>query len=403
MAGGKKTILKIIGVGLAVLVAAGGYAYYRNSRTTAVSGITLESRQIAETAQAAGKVSGGGDIAVSFQRTGQLDRMTVKTGDRVSRGVLLASLSREALNNQRRQQENSIREAELSLESLRRYELPQARQRVQQAAAEAAYQADILAKQRQLYLEGGLSEVEFRRVQLESEQAAASLEIVRQELSILENNTVAQRQLQIRMARESLAGLDIQLAQSKVYAPQDGIIIATSATAGEFIQAGQEIFRLLPLSGQTEVEVQADEKAFGRIRNGQKATVTADALPGQTFTGQVVRVAPTIDGQRGTFTVTVAVKPAVADMVPNLAVRVDIETAAPRQGLALEQRFVFRDSGGDYVWIAPDGLAQRQAVSTVDLGNGYLEITDGIQAGATVLEGLDLVEGQRVRITAAGR
>lgn len=400
----KKKILKlIVMLAAAVLIMAVGYYYYQSGQIVLVTAVAVEEKIIVETAQASGKVSGGSDIAISFQRAGQIASLPVKTGDKVSQGQVLASLNMDELKNQRLRQESSYSQAVLNLSRLKALDLPQARQRESQAAGEAAYKASILEKQRQLYQQGGLSEIEYQRIKKESNQAAADLEIARQERAILQSNTIPQGELSVKIARESLAGIDLELAQSTVKAPLAGTIVEKSANAGEFVQAGQVVCRLIPSSGSTEIEVQADERAFDRIKSGQKATVVTDALPGRVFSAQVSKVSPTVDAERGTFEVTLTISPAVEEMPPNLAVRVEIETGTAHQGLAIEQQFLGQDSGGAYVWIAENGLAQRQEVSAQDLGNGYFEIISGLQPGMTVIDALNLTAGQRVKLTSEGR
>ena len=403
MAEVKKIIKNGVLIGAAALLLGAGFYYYQNGKTVAVTAVTVSEKIIVETAQAAGKVSGGADIAVSFQRAGQIISLPVKTGDRVIKNQVLASLNRDELENQRRLQESSASQAGLDLSRLKALDLPQAKQREIQAVDEAAYKASIFKKQLQVYQQGGLSEIEFQRVKKESDQAAADLAIARQARAILENNTIPQGELQVKIARETLAGLDIQLAQSVLRAPLAGIIAETAANAGEFVQAGQMVCRLIPQSDRTEIEVQADERSFGRIKKGQKGTVVSDSLPGKVFSALVSKVAPTIDGARGTLLVTLTISPAVEAMPPNLAVRVEIETGTAHQGRAIEQRYLGQDSKGAYVWIMENGLAKRQDLAVRDLGNGFFEITSGWQKGMTVVDGLNLTAGQRVKLTVEGK
>ena len=94
--------------------------------------------------------------------------------------------------------------------------------------------------------------------------------------------------------RAKLHADELQLAQTRVLAPDDGVISARSATVGAVVQPGQELFRLIRQRRlEWRAEVGADQLA--RIEPGMKATLTPAG--GAAVAGTVRMVAPTVDPQ----------------------------------------------------------------------------------------------------------
>ncbi|MGH7994873.1 MAG: efflux RND transporter periplasmic adaptor subunit, partial [Opitutaceae bacterium] len=76
----------------------------------------------------------------------------------------------------------------------------------------------------------------------------------------------------------------------EIKAPAAGIIGDKNAETGNRVQTGQELFALV----EPEVWVEANfkETQLARIREGEPAEVTVDAIPGRTFRGRVESIAP---------------------------------------------------------------------------------------------------------------
>ena len=162
---------------------------------------------------------------------------------------------------------------------------------------------------------------------------------------------VAVLQAQRQEATSTLAELKTALAKAErdlgfteIKAPVDGVIGNRAVQPGDFVQTGQRIAALVPL---TDVYVDANfkETQLARLHPGQPVTIKVDALPGEKFDGVVQSVAPASgsvfsllppDNATGNFTkivqrlaVRVRVPASVADrgaLRPGMSVIVDINT-----------------------------------------------------------------------------
>ena len=98
----------------------------------------------------------------------------------------------------------------------------------------------------------------------------------------------------VAAAQASLQSSQIRNTQTKVIAPDSGIISARSATVGAVVSPGQELFKLIR-QGRLEWRAELTSQDIGLIKNGLEAKLT---LPdGNTITGKVRTSSPIIDMQ----------------------------------------------------------------------------------------------------------
>ncbi|MBO8044203.1 efflux RND transporter periplasmic adaptor subunit, partial [Pseudomonas aeruginosa] len=83
----------------------------------------------------------------------------------------------------------------------------------------------------------------------------------------------------------------LELSYTTVVAPISGVIASRSIKTGNFVQINTPIFRIVDNS-RLEATLNVPERELATLRAGQPVTLAADALPGQSFTGTVDRIAP---------------------------------------------------------------------------------------------------------------
>ena len=145
--------------------------------------------------------------------------------------------------------------------------------------------------------------------------------------------------------RASLEQARINLANTVIYAPNDGQVGATAVNQGQYVAAGSQLIYFVP----REIWVVANfkETQTRNMRVGQAATVGVDALGGVRVAGRVVALSPAAgsqfsvlkpDNASGNFTKVVQRLPvkialdrrdrSAARMRPGLSVVARVETAA---------------------------------------------------------------------------
>ncbi len=120
---------------------------------------------------------------------------------------------------------------------------------------------------------------------LDSPQVQAAAKVVEQATAALE-----QAKTNIASAQARLNTVETQLKKITVFAPMDGVILTRNVEPGEFVQPGAVAFAMANLNELT-ITVYVPESRYGEISLEQKASVTVDSFPNDTFDAVVFHIA----------------------------------------------------------------------------------------------------------------
>jgi membrane fusion protein (multidrug efflux system) len=91
--------------------------------------------------------------------------------------------------------------------------------------------------------------------------------------------------------KTALAKAERDLSFTEIRAPMDGVIGNRAAQVGDFVQTGQRIAALVPLS-DVFIDANFKETQLARLQPGQPVSIKVDALPGESVDGVVASVSP---------------------------------------------------------------------------------------------------------------
>lgn len=197
-------------------------------------------------------------------------------------------------------------------------------------------------------------------------------------------------------AQATLAATRIRLDNTRVLAPDDGVISARSATVGAVVGAGQELFRLVR-QGRMEWRAEVTPAEIGRVQRGQKAEITVAS--GQQVTGTVRAIAPTADPQTRNILVFVDL-PRHAELKANTFARGRFVMPASNGLTVPAQAVVLRD-GHSYVFVVDaQGKVTQRKVETGRRVNGVVELLQGLKPDEQVaVQGAGFLnEGDLVKV-----
>ena len=162
----------------------------------------------------------------------------------------------------------------------------------------------VLAGPRGEQLEAARAEVRQARERLrlieagprpdQVEAARAEVRVARERLALVEagprSGQVDTARAQLAQAEAALAQARARLADTRIEAPMDGVVLRKNLEPGATAAPGAAIVTLVD---PTDLWLRAyiPETDLGRVRLGQPARVTVDAFPGQPFEGRVTEVA----------------------------------------------------------------------------------------------------------------
>jgi HlyD family secretion protein len=395
-----------IGIVVAVLVVAGVIAVAR-SRGPVVA-TTLASRtDLEQHVVASGRVRVVTRVQLSAQTSGRVMAVQAVEGRRVRAGDLLVQIDDAEARAAVSQARAAVNQASGRVEQLRNVGAIVATAASNETAANLARAEAELARVSMLAEAGVMSRVDL-------DEARRNVEIARAQKSAADAQQTAAtpRGVDSGIARNALiesqarlAGATARLAQTRVVAPQDGVILIRTVEPGYTVQPGTALLEMAA-DGETELAIEPDERNLAWIRLGQKARASADAYPHDVFDAEVSYIAPAIDPERGSIEVRLRVPNPPGVLKPDMTVSVDLTVASKSQVIAVPSEAVRgAATGAPWVPVVEGGRITRRGVTLGIRGDGHTEIESGLDEGAEVALSTDvaLVDGQRVRVERGDR
>lgn len=168
--------------------------------------------------------------------------------------------------------------------------------------------------------------------------------------------------------------------------PITGYVTARNYDVNDLYSMAQPIFtvqQIIPV----KLLVGISESEYTKVKKGDSVTLTVDALPGREFTGQVVRLHPTMNAATHTFNVEVRVNNNDRALRPGMYARVTVKFGVNNSIVVPDRAIVKQEGSGQrFVYV----LNQDNTVSYVPVGIGRhmgreYEITSGLEEGWKVV------------------
>jgi len=345
----------LLGIGAAAYVSmrgAHGAVDELNRKTTEVSLTNLTVRIVAN-----GIVRPIEIVNLSPKNAGRLAALNVEQGDRVQKGQVIARMESRDLEAQLMQAKAIVAQTQAQFAQLqngtRPEELIQAQASVRQGEAQVDQSKsrlklarDRVQRNQLLQSEGAialdrLDEVlnEQRSAEATLLQTQANLSQIQSRLTQLQNGPrpeeITKAAAQVREAEGRVRAIMIQLEDTIIRAPFDGIITQRYADPGAFVtpttsasaNASATSTSVVALANGLEILAKVPEVDIGQIKLKQTVEIVADSFPDQVFEGRVRLIAPV----------------AVVDQnVTSFEVRVDLSTGLDRlrSGMNVDASFV---------------------------------------------------------------
>lgn len=283
------------------------------------------------TITASGLVSTEGEARLSFKIGGIIDGITVREGEFVRRGQLLASIKSTEIGAQVQQVQLSVQKAERDYQ--RAYNLYK----------------DSVATLEQL------------------QNAKTGLEI----------------------ARQGLSQVSFNQQYAKIYAPADGFIVKKIGNVGELASPGSPIIFMNAVNGSSKwiLKLGLSDKDWAAVQTGNKASISLDAFPEKTFNGTVSKKSLAADPVSGTFGIEVQVDFGALQPAVGMFGSATITASGPAVGFSIPYEALLEASGKKgYVFVSNDQKKVKKVeVSIAGISNNTVYITDGLQGYVYVI------------------
>jgi HlyD family secretion protein len=315
----------------------------------------------------AGTVNACRRAKMSPSAGGQIAKLLVKKGMRVRKGQVLLELWNDDLHAQER---------------LAQEQLQTSMTRVQEVCTLAEASQREAVRSQELRDKGFISAQQLDRAVSDATSRKASCAVAR--------NDIEQSKSRIALAR---AGLERMVLR----APFDGVVADISGELGEYATPSPPGIPTLPAIDLIDdsclyVSAPIDEVDAAKLKIGQPARITLDAIRGRTFAGKVRRIAPyVLDLEKQARTVEVEVefdKPATDDnLLVGYSADVEIIHEVRDQVLRISTQTLLE--GNRVLLYGSKGVLEERKVMTGLSNWEYVEVVSGLELGDRIVSSLD--------------
>ena len=210
--------------------------------------------------------------------------------------------------------------------------------------------AKELARLKELYEGGGLSKSDY-------EAAELSYNVSKSQFDNLSENTILR-------------------------SPITGVVTERNYDVGDMYAMSSPIFVVQQIT-PVKLLVAVSETDYTKVSKGQEVQITADALPGRTFTGKVSRIYPTIDATTHTFIAEVVVTNSDRALRPGMYARATV-TFGVNHSIVIPDGAVVKQQGSGqksvFILNGDSTVSSRMITLGRHIGTSY-EVLSGLEEG----------------------
>jgi len=232
--------------------------------------------------------------------------------------------------------------------------------------------------------------------QLERTHALARSKLA-QALALLKS---AEAEYQLK--KERLEKVKKQIAACTIKAPAPGLVVYSSS--GDFwhgreraIEEGGTVYQRqkiisLPNTSEMVAQINVHESLIDKVRPGQTVKITIDAFPDKTFNGEVLKIAPLPDPQRGwmspdlkVYATEVSINGSHTFLKPGMSAKVEILVEQLYDVTIVPVQVIANHEGKKICHVMTGQGPKQREVVTGAFNDTFVEVVSGLQVGEEVL------------------
>lgn len=286
--------------------------------------MTLTQQEISPVTQTSGLFTTDDETLLAFKTGGVIEKIYVKEGDPIKKGQLLAALNLTEIEAQ-------VAQAKLAYEKSKR---------------------------------------DFMRVENLYKDSVATLE---QYQNVKTGMEVAERQFD---------AANFNRSYSEIRAMSNGYVLRKMVNEGQVIAPGVSVLQTNGASQSNwKLRVGVSDREWAAVSIGDKATVTTDALPDESFEAMVSRKSEGTDGVSGTFMLELVLKNKNTSLASGLFGKASIQMTRTQTAWSIPyDALLDGDSQSGYVFTTNDSkTAQKTRVIVNSINRNHVLISSGLE------------------------
>ena len=354
-----------------------------------------------------GSIVAEATVDVFSKVSGILEKIKVNQGDKVEAGQIIAMVETE-------EKEAELQEDRAALDVLRARwaqmetgarpeEIAQAEQLVRQTKASWETSLDNYRRLEKLKERNFISQQRLDEAMLKVTLNEAEYSSAREKLTLLKKGARQEDRdallAQIRQAEATVRLAEMQLKNTTIRAPIDGIVSKRFVDQGTLVSKTTPIVRIVAMH-RVKAVVQVVESELAQLRCGAVADISVDAYREEIFKGTVTCISPTVDAETRTADMEIQVDNRDYRLKPGMFARVNLVVQRRDDVLLLSKDSLLRESGSAMAFIHDSGRASLREVTLGLEGEQFVEVLKGLQEGDEVIVAghYELRDGMPVKV-----
>jgi RND family efflux transporter MFP subunit len=354
---------RIIGAALILVLGGGGYYFFGRSKPAAVKYITgkVAKGSLFTTVSGSGNVTASKSAIVNAPVSGTIASVAVKSGDTVTAGSKLFSITNDSLDVSASKSYGSYL---------------QSKQNVSNAQASVSNAID---KQNTVNNDPKATQEQKDAAAYSVIAARTSLEAAKSNL----NSSYLDYQNQLNTA-----------SQRTVSAPIAGLVTSVGVNVGQTVGSGGASSSSSSTNSVTiidtssfKVTVDVNEVDAVNVKPGQHTVVTFDAISGLEISGKVESIDLTGTASQGvvSYKATIALDTIDARLKNQMSASAKINTDSKDSVLYVPSTAIKSNIGSSYVEVLENGKPKQVVVQTGFVGDDSTEVTSGLNEGEEII------------------
>lgn len=336
------------------------------------SGIRPIVGDITQSVYASGIVKADGQYIVYASASGVLRKINVSVGDPITTGQSLFELDSDKAQLST---ENARLAYQLSNENSRYIQdkIAEMQLAVQNAKDKLKLDESIYNRNVKVKDQGGISEVDFERVELAYKSSKSAYETAQNRLNqfrIQLKNEQSRSNVNLRLSEKSQSDFTVKSAFS-------GQLFDILVKEGTLVSP-QTPLAVIGKANSFLLELEVDENDMVQVTTGQKVLVTMDSYKGLVFEAEVRKIYPIMDERSRTFKIEAYFIEIPKKLYPNLTAEANIIIQTKKQAITIPRNYLIDK---EYVLVNGD---EKRKVKTGLADYQNVEILEGLKADETI-------------------
>lgn len=220
-----------------------------------------------------------------------------------------------------------------------------------------------------------LQEQRAKEVEMRQRKLLAVEGVSKEEYAIVVNNT-----LTVGADKELLRA---QLEKTEIRAPFAGKIGLRQVSEGAFLMPGTLVATLVQ-TNPVKIDFSVPEKYAQHLRVGSRLQLAIDG-GASPLSARITAISPLVDPTLRTLTIRAVAGNESGRLIPGMFVRIQLRLSQDNESILVPSQAIIPELKGKKVFVVKDGKAHEQFVKTGLRQDEYVQVTEGLSVGDSVV------------------